>query len=190
MIPDIPIVLTQYLDIAVIVVVSVTTGWLMMTHRTRTGALLPSISQTIAADEQNSRIFSVMMSICVPLYYMWLWLWLGPLVVAPWYFYVLLVVSFLAEMVFVWMPATNGHSKQVHQYAAGFVGVVMLVAPFTLLFAQQLGQAAELAIEAYLLVSMIFASLLLVPKLRQYTLTFEIAYCIIFWVLLSFIGHT
>lgn len=190
LIPDTPLVAVQYFDLAVILIVSIVSGGLMVMHRTREGALLPSISQTIAADEQASRMFSLMMSICVPLYYVWIWFWLGPLTIAPWYFYVLVAMSFIAEMIFVWMPATNGRSKQIHQYAAGFVGAVMIAAPFMLLFSSQLGQAAELAIEAYLLVTVIFASLLLVPKLRKYTLQFEIAYCVIFWTLMSFIGHS
>jgi len=189
MIPAHTVQFWQYFDLVVIVTVSLVVAWLMATHRKKKGELLPSISQTIAADKHASLLFAVMMTVCVPLYYSFLWFWVGPLVVAPWYFYLLLAVSFVSEMIFVWVPASSGRSKRVHELTAGFVGVVMLAAPLTLLFASQLSDSARLAILAFAGVSLAGGLLLLVPKYRKHTLELEIAYCIVFWAVMSYTAH-
>ena len=189
MIPSEPVQFWQYFDVIVIATVTAVIAWLMLTHRKKNGALLPSISQTIAADEQATLLFAVMMTVCVPLYYAFIWFWVGPLVAAPWCFYVLVAISFIAEMIFVWVPASSGKSKKIHELTAGFVGLTMLIAPLTLLFANQLSDAARIAIMAFVGVSLAVGLLLLVPKLRTRTLEFEIAYCVLFWALMSFIAH-
>lgn len=189
MIPVQPILFWRYFDVAVIALVSFVVAWLMLTHRKRNGSLLASISQTIAADKRASLIFSLMMTVAVPLYYGFIWFWLGPLVVAPWYFYALVAVSFVAEMVFVWVPATEGKSKKIHELNAWFVGVVMFVAPLILLLGATLSQAATAATIAFLALSVILLLLLVIPKTRKHTLIYEIIYCVLFWVLMSFIAH-
>lgn len=179
----------QHFDVVVIATVSLVIGWLMVTHRKKNGALLPSISQTIAADKRATLLFAVMMTVAVPLYYAFIWFWVGPLVVAPWYFYALVAISFVAEMIFVWVPATSGKSKRIHEITAGFVGLTMFVAPLTLLIGGNLEETARLAAIAFTGSSVVMGVLLLTPKVRKYTLSFEIAYCIVFWVLMSYIAH-
>lgn len=189
MIPSEPVQFWQYFDVVVIATVTAVVAWLMVTHRTRNGALLPSISQTIAADKHATQLFAGMMTICVPLYYSFIWFWVGPLAAAPWYFYALVAVSFVAEMIFVWVPASSGRSKKIHEFTAGIVGFTMLVAPFILLFAGQITEAMQRAIVVFASAGVIMGALLLIPKLRKYTLTFEIVYCVVFWALMSFIAH-
>lgn len=180
----------QYFDFIVIGTVTIVVAWLMLTHRKKKGALLPSISQTIAADKNASLLFSVMMTVCVPLYYSFIWFWLGPKVVAPWYFYALVAASFVAEMVFVWVPATSGKSKKIHELNAWFVGLVMFAAPLILLLAAHLSKAAIVATITFLALSLVMLLLLAIPRMRKYTLTYEIIYCVLFWALMSYIAHS
>ncbi len=190
MIPSAPISFWQYFDIVVIAAVSLVVAWAMLTHRKKGRAMLPSISQTIAADKNASLLFSVVMTVCVPLYYGFIWFWLGPKVAAPWYFYALVAASFVAEMIFVWVPASSGKSKRIHELNAWFVGIVMFAVPLILLLAAHLSQAAMVATITFLALSLVILLLLAILKTRKYTLTYEIIYCVLFWVLISFIAHT
>lgn len=190
MIPIESVQFWQYFDIIVIALVSCVVAWLMLTHRKKKGELLSSISQTIAADSRSSLIFSVMMTVAVPLYYCFIWFWVGPKVAAPWYFYALVAVSFVAEMIFVWVPATSGRSKLVHEVNASFVGLTMFLAPLALLIGGNLSDAAHIATILFICVSLAGGALLLTPKQRKYTLTYEIIYCVLFWALISFIAHS
>jgi hypothetical protein len=189
MIPSGPVAFWQYFDALVIIIIVSVVVLLMLTHKRKRGELLSSISQTIAADNRTSLIFSLMMTLCVPLYYAFIWFWVAPLSHAPWYFYGLLIISVISEMVFVWVPATTGRSKLIHQYTAGFVGVVMLAAPLILLFAGQLSDAAQIGVITFVSTSLLLGPLLLIPKLRKYTLQSEIIYCVAFWAVISFIAH-
>lgn len=189
MIPSAPVPFWQYFDVVVIAAVSIVIGWAMVTHRKKGRATLPSISQTIAADKNSHLLFAAVMTVCVPLYYGFLWFWVGPLVVAPWCFYLLLALSFVAEMVFVWVPATSGKSKRIHELNAGFVGAMMFAAPLIFLLAGQLTAAAVVATVTFLTLSLAMLASLAVTKLRKYTLAYEIVYCVLFWALISFIAH-
>lgn len=191
MTPSEPIEFWKYFDVIVISIVSIVVLWLILAHKRGKGELLPSISQTIAADKQSSLIFSLMMTACVPLYYAFIWFWVAPLASAPWYFYGLLVVSVIAEMIFVWVPATVGRSKLIHEYTAGFVGFVMLAAPLILLFAGKLSGRASIAVVAFMILSLLIGVLLCIPKFRyKYTLVSEAIFCITFWMLISLIAHS
>lgn len=185
-----PVQFWQYFDIIGIALVSFVVPWLMLTHRKKKGELLASISQTIAADSRSSLIFSVMMTVAVPLYYCCMWFWVGPKVAAPWYFYLMLAVSFVAEMIFVWVPATSGRSKLVHEVNASFVGLTMFLAPLALLVGGGLSDAARTATIIFIGVTWAGGGLLLTPKQSKYTLTYEIIYCVLFWALMLFIAHS
>lgn len=189
MIPVQPVLFWQYFDFVVIATVTIVVAWLMLMHRKKKGEWFASLSQTIAADRRASLIFSLMMSVAVPLYYVFIWFWLGPLVAAPWHFYALVAVSFVAEMVFVWVPATEGKSKTIHELNAWFVGVVMFVAPLILLLGASLSHAATVAVVTFLGLSVVLLLLLAIPKTRKHTLIYEIIYCVLFWALMSFIAH-
>jgi len=190
MIPASPIPLWQFADAVVIILVSVVTIFLMATHKRRTGALLPSISRTIAADRRTSLIFSIMMTVAVPLYYGFIWFWVGPLVSAPWYFYVILAVSIVSEMIFVWVPATSGMSKSVHEITAGFVGFVMFAAPLILLGTGNLSSIAQLGTLLFFGLTAVIIALLMYPKSRKFTLSLEVVYCVAFWAVMSIIAHS
>lgn len=131
----------------------------------------------------------MLMTIAVPLYYGFLWFWVGPLVAVPWYFYILLVLSFIAEMIFVWVHATSGKRKQIHELNACFVGVMMFFIPLIFIFAGQLTSMTAFAATVFLTLSLVMLVLLFIPKLRNYTLVYETVYCLTFLALISFIGH-
>ena len=189
MIPMEPISFWQYFDIIVIALVSTTTLYLMAGHKRKTGMLLSSVSQTIAADKRSSLIFSVMMTIVAPLYYAFIWFWVGPHTNAPWYFYVLLVLSLASQMIFVWVPAISGLSGRIHAVAAGFVGIAMLVVPLLLLAVGDLGGVAKAGVVLFLLTAFCIIACLLHPKLRAQSLTLEAVYCVMFWAIISIIAH-
>ncbi|MEO5948885.1 MAG: hypothetical protein ABIP74_00595 [Candidatus Saccharimonas sp.] len=189
MIPASPIPLWQFADAVVIILVSVVTLYLMVTHKRRTGTLLPSISRTVAADKRTSLTFSTMMTVAVPLYYGFIWFWVGPLVSAPWYFYLIVAISIVSEMIFVWAPATSGMSKRIHEITAGFVGLVMFVAPLILLSTGNLSSVAQIGTVLFFGLTAIIAGLLLHPESRKLTLSLEVVYCVAFWAVMSIIAH-
>ncbi|MGV9001842.1 MAG: hypothetical protein ACOH18_02710 [Candidatus Saccharimonadaceae bacterium] len=190
MIPTEPILFWQYFDVVVIVVLASTIFMIMKTHKSKTGNFLPSISQTIAADKRTSLLFSIVMTLCVPLYYAFLWYWVAPVASAPWYFYSLLLASFISEMVFTWFPATSGRTERIHQYSVGFVAAVMLVGPLMLLSSGSLNDIATVGVVIFVGISLILGILLLISRLRRHTLAIEITYCVTFLALISFIAHS
>lgn len=98
---------------------------------------------------------------------------------------------FISELVFVWVPATTGKSKVIHEYAAGFVGLVMLAAPLILLFDGNLASIAALGVIIYVIISLLICLLLLIPRFRRkYVLACEVVFCIAFWALISLIAHS
>jgi hypothetical protein len=107
---------------------------LMKAHHRNTGSLLGSISQTVAYSKKSSTIFSITMTVCFPLYYAFVWFWVLPLIQAPHWIYCILLFSALCEMVFVWVPATVGKSKRIHEIATSIVVVAMFLLALVILF--------------------------------------------------------
>ena len=125
MFPTHPIVFWHYFDFITIAILIIVITALMSAHHRKTGALLGSISETVAYSKTSSTIFSITMTILFPLYYAFIWFWVLPLIHAPRGFYFILIFSALCEMVFVWAPATEGLSKRIHGVMTSIVVVAM-----------------------------------------------------------------
>lgn len=191
MYPEHPIALFRYMDAVVVTLLCVVITFILLRHSRRHGKQLPSISETIAYDKRSSLLFSVVMTLCVPLYYAYVGLWIGPRYAMPPVFYWLLVVSIIAEFIFVWVPARGGRAGRIHTINACFVGAVMLLAPLLLLLTGTgLSSATYAALLGYvLLVAICFPLFVLVRSLHRYSWQFEAAYIVAFWVVLAVAAH-
>lgn len=191
MYPDQPIAYFKYMDAVVVGLLIVVISFILVRHARRHGTLLPSISETIAYDKRSSLLFSVVMTVCVPLYYAYVGLWIGPRYAMPPAFYWLLVVSIVAEFIFVWVPARGGRAGLVHTINACFVGAVMLLAPLLILLAGTgLSGAAHAALFGYVLLAAIgFPLFTVVRPLHRYSWQFEAAYIVAFWAVLAIAAH-
>lgn len=189
MIPNAPVSFWEYFDAVSLTALFIVITFLMITHRKSTGALLSTISETVAHSTHSSLIFSIVMTVFFPLYYAFLWFWLAPSLRMPPVFYGLLLLSALFEIVFVWMPA-NGKTHKMHSTTSGVVGILMLVAPILILaYGIGLDGIDRAAIYTFLSVSIISLGLLFFRQMREYTLHIEIIYCATFLAAMSFIAH-
>ncbi len=191
MYPDQPIAYFKYMDAVVVGLLMVVISFILVRHARRHGTLLPSISETIAYDKRSSLLFSVVMTVCVPLYYAYVGLWIGPRYAMPPAFYWLLVVSIVAEFIFVWVPARGGRAGLVHTINACFVGGVMLLAPLLILLAGTgLSGAAHAALLGYvLLISIGFSLFVLLRPLHRFSWQFEAVFIVLFWGVLAVAAH-
>ncbi len=191
MYPDQPMAFFKYMDAVVVGLLVVVITYILLRHAQRHCRLLPSISETIAYDKRSSLLFSVVMTACVPLYYAYVGLWIGPRYAMPPAFYWLLIVSIIAEFIFVWVPARGGRAGLVHTINACFVGAVMLLAPLLILLAGTgLSGVAHGTLLGYvLLVSIGFPLFVLARPLRRFSWQFEAAYIVLFWVVLAIAAH-
>ena len=188
--PNAPLQAFQYLDAFVIVGLSLIIGKLLIDYRRKNGNMLSTISKTVVATKQSSLVFTLSMLVAFPLYYAWVWLWVGPVLAMPKWFYAVVAVSAVAEMMFVLVPASSGWKQKVHEVAASFVGLVMVAIPLMfLIWSPQISPIVQQAIYAYIVACFVLVVLLVVPKYRKHTLVYEIIFCIAFWSVMSVAGH-
>ena len=189
MIPDAPVAFWRFFDLISLAFIFAVVSVLMISHRKRSGSLLGSISQTVAASKRSSLAFSVVMTIFFPLYYAFLWFWVWPLTSTPIYLYLLLLVSAVFEMIFVWVPATDGNSRKIHEVSAGFVGLFMFIVALVMLHTGKISTVGSVAILVFLLVSITMLALFTIPRYRKHTFLYECIYCITFLAAMSVVAH-
>jgi len=184
-----PISFWQYFDYISLTVLFVVISALIALRARATKELPTTISKSVASTPRSSIIFSIVMTIFFPLYYCFLWFWVGPYISAPNIFYVLLILAFAAELIFVWAPA-NKKTKLVHMVSAGFVGFTMLMLSLVIyVTGQGLHDSAIVSIIVFWAVTLI-ASVSLIKKFRKYTFVAELAFCTAFLMMISIIAHT
>lgn len=180
----------EFVDVFVVVGLSLVLGSLLWWQYKKTGRVLGSISQTVAANRRTSFIFSVVMSVAYPLYYTWLWLWTGPSLVMPGVYYAVLAFSAVSELIFVWVLATDRVKRKIHEAAAAFVGFAMLILPaLILLSGRNVSELSRVAIFVYFGVCTVLLALIARAKYRKYTFAYEVAYCLTFLLAMSVAGH-
>jgi|GEM_PF-1230488 len=190
MIPMTPITFWKYFDIVSLGILIVVVSALLALHYKKTGGLLSTISKTVAHSPHTSLIFSVAMTLFFPLYYAFLWFWVGPLIKMPNVFYVLLAISAICEMIFVWMPA-KGKTNKAHAIAAGIVGVMMLIISIVILtYSSGLNEASTISIFTFLIVAGCTVVALASRKMYQYAFRIEVTYCVTFLAMMSLIAHS
>ena len=180
----------KYLDAVVLAVLSTVLGSMLFARR-KNGHTLRSISATVATDKRTSLGFSILMSICYPLYYAWLWLWVGPKFDMPTAYYVVLAVAALFELVFVWVPSTTGWKCRIHRFSATVVGVGAFILPGLLLLGSQpLSVVGVISVVIFYAVTATLCMLVIIPKYRKNTYTYEVIFCTTFLLVASIVGHS
>lgn len=130
------------------------------------------------------------MTVFFPLYYAFLWFWVGPYVGVLDLFYVILILSGVAEMVFIWLPATGkGLKSRVHTVMAVFVFFAMLAAA-ALILAGSPSEMGRFATMCFFGVSLLTGLVYYFSKTRKHTLLLESVFCASFWVVISVVAHT
>jgi hypothetical protein len=191
MIPEQPVDFWQYFDFYILALLTIFITYLLLLHRRKNGALLSTISQTIAHSKNSSLSFSIIMTICYPLYYGFLWYWVGPLTRMPAIFYILLIVSAVFEVIFVWVPSKSGRQKRIHEFAAGVVGIFMFASILLILIlGNSIHNLAVLFCYLFLLTSLIMSWLLIFKKYRKHIFAFEVIYISLFLITISLVAHT
>src|ERR1700722_10350149 len=107
MIPSRPDSAWQYFDLISVGAIFIILVILILNHYRKTGSLEPTVSQTVAYSKRSSLTFSILVTPFFPLYYGFLYFWVAPLTNMPAYFYYLLILSAICELIFVWVPATS-----------------------------------------------------------------------------------
>lgn len=190
MIPETAISFWQYFDLFTLGILAVVVGLLLSSHHKTHGSLLRTVSETVAYNRKSSLIFSIAMSICFPLYYAFIWFWVAPLTNMPKAFYYLLVISAFFELVFVWVPSKAGKKKIIHEIAAGFVGITMLIITILILiYGNELTSFMRAAILIFFAVTATLAIFLSQVKFRKYLFLSEVVYIVIFIATISVIAH-
>lgn len=93
-------------------------------------------------------------------------------------------------MVFVWVPATDGISKRIHDFMASVVFFVMLIlALLILVYGTNIDIAGRISLYVYLLISFTLLAIMLTKRFQRYTFLYEVIYCSAFLMALSVVGH-
>ncbi len=191
MIPAHPVSNWQYFDLVSVGAISIMLAILLITHHRQTGSLLGTVSATVAYSKSSSLIFAIVATLFSPLYVAFLWFWVSPLTSMAGYFYYLLLLSAICELILVWVPSTEGNSKKIHGIAASLVAIAMPFAALLLLSqGSNLHSAAKVSIYVFLTLVIALAILLVSKKFRKYTFLYESLYCISFVIVMSVIAHT
>lgn len=186
-----PIRFWEYFDYISLAFIIGTIGLLIGLHYRKNQSLRKTISETVAESKLSSMAFSVTMTIFFPLYYGFLWFWVGYLINAPLSYFVLLVISGIFEMIFVWIPAKgNGVSWKIHTIASSIVGLSMVILSILILISSnRIDSIGRYAIYVFLGVSLIICIALISRKLQKYTIQLEVTFCLLFLIIMSVIGH-
>ena len=189
MIPDPPLAFWQYFDYISLAALLVVVGTLVTFQARQAKALPSTISKSVATSPRSSLVFSIVMTIFFPLYYAFLWFWVGPYILAPGIFYVLLILAFICELIFVWAPA-NEKTKVLHMLSASAVGLSMVILSVVVFaFGHSLSEASIGAIIVFWVVVLVTPALFM-KRFRTYTFIVEVGFCAVFLAMISIIAHT
>ena len=184
-----PISFWQYFDFISLAVLIAFVGALVILRVRQTKEVPATISHSVASSPNSSLAFSLIMTVFFPLYYCFLWFWLGPYISAPTIFYVLLVTAFLAELIFVWAPA-SGRTKRIHSVSAAFVGLTMILASIIIFEAGgSVSDAARISIILFWIITVVTA-LSFLKIYRKHTFIAELLFCFAFLAMISIVAHT
>ncbi|MES2630441.1 MAG: hypothetical protein V4611_00595 [Patescibacteria group bacterium] len=120
------------------------------------------------------------------LFYSFIWFWLIPTYNLPAVTYLLLIISYGAQLIMSWVPAsaTNSRFQAIHQLAATIVGISMIIFLILLSFyASNLPDISALFIQigtALTIISLVLYAL--IKKLHNYLLIFESLFIAFFCV--------
>lgn len=187
-----PIRFWEYFDFISLGFIVITIAVLIGLYYRKNKTLQKTISETVADNRTSSIIFSAVMTIFFPLYYGFLWFWVGYLINAPPAYFIVLIVSGISEMLFVWLPAKgNGMRRRIHGIAVSVVGLAMLILPvLILLYSNNVDATGYYTIYAFLGVTVLIGAALLTGLFKKYTIQFEVAFCSVFLVMMSVVGHS
>ncbi len=128
-----------------------------------------------------------MMSLIVPMYYGFWYFWLSPWFGAPSWFYGLLAVSFLCELLFVWFPP-SGRWARLHTATAGTVFVVTFAA-LLMIIQSGVGGAVSRVLMASGLVAGVVAAFVVFLRRESWLFSAELVYCVLFLAAVSGAAH-
>jgi len=190
MIPEYPVLFWQYFDIITLLPITIGVLWILRTHHRTKGGFLKTISHTIASSKQSQLLFSILMTIFFPFYYGFLWFWVGPAANAPNFYYWLVGVSAIAELMFIWLPETGaGIKSKIHKWTALFVGMTMFIMP-ALLLASSTSAVGTASILGFYISTGLLGFIYLFKNRKDATLILEAVYCIVFILTISVVAHT
>jgi hypothetical protein len=190
-IPPDPIKWTEYFDFVSLAFLFCSVTILLLIYYRKNHRLHETISKTVADNPKISRIFSIIMTVYVPIYYAQLWLWTGPKLNLPVVFYAMLLLSIVCEMIFVWAPA-KGKTDRLHTITSTIVGVMMItVVALILVSGTAVSVIAQVALGGMLFASIVSGtSLFIVKRFRKYTFWIETGFIIVFVVSMILAGHS
>jgi hypothetical protein len=189
MIPDAPVRMWQFVDVIVLLILTIGLIALLSGQKREHGKLLPTISQSVARSKRDQIIFTTLMLVCFPLYYGFVWFWTTPKLAAPRIAYYLILASFVFELIFVLVPA-RGKLFKVHAAATALVGIFMTALPVVYLIAgENLLNAHRAAIFGYLIISAAMLFVLLKKRHDAPILQVEVVFIASFLVMVSLLAH-
>lgn len=187
MTPSAPVSFFRFFDLAALAIFLPAMGWLMWREYRRTKAPFTTISHMVTASGKSAGAYAAMMSIVVPLYYGFWYFWVSPWIRAPKWFYGLLVVSFVCELVFVWYPPV-GRWARLHATTAGVVFAVTYLALLMLLLSG-VGGAVPRFLVVLGLVAGFIAALVICVRRHAWLFCAELGYCLLFLAAVSWAVH-
>lgn len=145
-----------------------------------------SFSENIARRRSSLLLFAVVFVPITCVYYFYLW-WLGDQMTAPWVFQLVLVVSFVGQLILTLVPVRSNSIKDVHTNASFTVVGAMLLLPLILsTLSDGLSDIAFWLPIAYLFVNGgLFILYLLRNRLRFVRanfLFFQMSFFVVFWL--------
>lgn len=152
------------------------------------GKVLSSISATVADKKHISLMFSLVMTLGIPMYYLGILLFIIPKYNLPFICSLLLVLAFCFEMMFIWIPSKDKKTKY-HSILTTLTSLLMVIEMVLILI---LVRNINLIIYITIIVLFILSIInFLIYKTRKkknlkYTFLFEIAF-ISFFVLIFLI---
>lgn len=188
-VPDAPLLMFKNFDAVALAICVPIVFFLMRFEFKKNRELLSTISQMVTASRTSALLYGVIMSAVVPLYYAFIYFWVTPLAHMPVWVYGLLIISFICEMVFIWVPP-YGKWEWLHTITAGAVFVSMSLYLATLIGSGAISQGLVLATSLGCLVAASVMGYLIVIKNKRWLLWAEVAYCLLFLLALSAYAHT
>lgn len=151
-----------------------------------------TFSEHVAKHRSAFIIFALSLTLSTFLYYAFLWFWVGPHLDVSIFYYWGLLIAFIPQLIFTWIPADDGLNKLAHTATASLVGIMMPVLVVIILLSSTALSLISITLGWIFVISSVAGLVAYMIKKAniRHLLLYEITYFVYFWSLINIFAYS
>jgi len=151
-----------------------------------------TFSEHIAKDKRSFLLFGMTLFPATVMYYFFLYLYIGPRYNLPFFYFAILAVAFICQIIFTFVPSSSGRARTVHLFSASFVGFSMFVlSVVVVVYGLGLSVLSLTVLWSFIILSILMAARLIIARIKSdRLLIYEVFYILMFWLITTVLAYS